>query len=76
MEINELMFELSHADRLIALKLLREDPMRLSKISEALDVTSAEGFRQVERLTRAELIEKKANNHYHITSFGDIALRF
>jgi predicted transcriptional regulator len=74
MKSNELMFELSHPERLKMLQMLLKDPMRLSQISSKLEVTTAEVSRHLERLTKARLIERESDNYYHVTAFAKVIL--
>jgi predicted transcriptional regulator len=75
MDDHELMFELSHPGRLEALRLLSQKPHRLTDISKALDLTSAEISRHLGRLSKAQLIMKDGNGRYSITPYGGIILR-
>ncbi len=75
MEPHQLMFELSHPERLKMLKLLSEDAQRLTFLSKYLNITTAEVARHLERLKNVNLVEKKADNRYYITLFGQIVLR-
>lgn len=75
MDDHELMFELSHPGRLEALRILSQKPHRLTDISRALDLTSAEISRHLGRLSKAKLITKEGNGRYSTTPFGDIILQ-
>jgi predicted transcriptional regulator len=74
MESYELMFELSHKVRLDSIQLLQKEPKRLSSIANELDITTSEASRHLERLCKANIIEKKADSNYHLTPFGKIIL--
>jgi predicted transcriptional regulator len=74
MESYGLMFELSHPERLKMLKMLSENHMRLSQISNNLEVTTAEVSRHLDRLTKARLIERDSDNFFRITPFANIVL--
>jgi predicted transcriptional regulator len=74
MESYGLMFELSHPERLKVLKMLSENHMRLSHISNNLEVTTAEVSRHLDRLTKARLIERDSENYFYITPFADVVL--
>ncbi|UCE36679.1 MAG: ArsR family transcriptional regulator [Thermoplasmata archaeon] len=74
MDDHELMFELSHSGRLEALHMLNEKPQRLTDISKALGLTSAEVSRHLGRLSKANLIIKDGKGRYSTTSFGTIIL--
>jgi predicted transcriptional regulator len=64
------MFELSHPERLKMLQMLQDEPMRLSQISNKLEVTTAEVSRHLDRLNKARLIERDSENNYHLTPFA------
>ena len=64
----ELMFELSHAERLKIIRILEKEPMRLSHLSKKLSITTAEVSRHLDRLGKVGLVEKKENK-YQITTF-------
>jgi predicted transcriptional regulator len=74
MDDHELMFELSHPGRLKALRILSENPHRLTDLSKVLDLTSAEISRHLRRLSNADLITKDSNGRYTLTPFGGIIL--
>ncbi|UCE74206.1 MAG: ArsR family transcriptional regulator [Methanomassiliicoccales archaeon] len=54
--------------------MLKEKPMRLSHISNKLEVTTAEVSRHLDRLGKARLIERNSENYYNITPFATIVL--
>lgn len=74
MESYELMFELSHKVRLDSIQLLQKEPKRLTTIAGELDITTSEASRHLERLCKANIIEKRADSNYHLTPFGRIIL--
>jgi len=75
MDDHELMFELSHPGRLEALRLLSLKPHRLTDLSKALGLTSAEISRHLGRLARAQIIVKDGEGRYSLTPFGNIILQ-
>ena len=74
MQGHELMFELSHVNRLKALELSNQAPLRLTQLAKALSLTAAEGSRHLERLIRTSLVEKNSNSLFPITLHGGIIL--
>lgn len=74
MESHNLMFELSHPERMKMLQMLKTDPMKLSQISKKLDVTTAEVSRHLDRLSKAKLIDRDSGNYYFLTPFADAVL--
>ena len=75
MDVHELMFELSHPGRLEALRILSQKPHRLTDISKALNLTTAEISRHLGRLSKARLITKHGDGRYSLTPFGGIILQ-
>jgi predicted transcriptional regulator len=74
MESHELMFELSHPERLHILNMLQKKPMRLSQISKKLEITTAEVSRHLDRLSKAKLIDRDSESSFHLTHFSGIIL--
>jgi predicted transcriptional regulator len=71
-----LLFELSNEDRLRILRELGKNPMKLSRVSERFDFTVPETARNMSRLVEADLISKDLDGCFHLTPFGEQALRF
>ena len=69
-----LIFELSSADRLDILLLLKKTPLKLSHISSKLDFTVQETSRNIARLSEAKLIIKDVEGAFHLTPYGEEAL--
>jgi predicted transcriptional regulator len=74
-ELCKLLFELSNEDRLTMLIELKKTPMKLSRISDKFTFTVPETARNVSRLSAANLIIKDVEGAYHLTPFGEEALR-
>ena len=70
-----LLFELSNEDRLTMLTLLKEEPMKLTQLSQRLAYTPPEASRNVSRLSEAKLIERDHDGVYHISPLGEGAMR-
>ena len=69
------MFELSNEDRLRILLKLQERGMRLTHLSDELDLTAPETFRHLSRLSEAKLIVKGVDGSYSPTPYGEHATR-
>ena len=67
----DLLFEMSNDIRHNILLLLLQKPERMTLIAKTLDLTSPEVSRHLSRLSETMLIEKDADNFYHITNFGE-----
>ena len=70
-----LLFELSNEDRLRILLELQERAMRLTHLSEKLDLTVQETSRHLSRLSDAKLILKGVDGSYRPTPYGKHAMR-
>ena len=70
-----LLFELSHEDRVIILKELNERKMKLTQLSNRLDLTVQEVHRQLARLAEEKLIMKNSDGFYCLTSYGELVLK-
>jgi predicted transcriptional regulator len=70
METHELLFELSHPIRYDIMRLLSENPLRLTKIGEQVDANNPEVSRHLDRLKNAELVAKNPDGSYAATPFG------
>ncbi|MCW4028588.1 MAG: DUF1724 domain-containing protein [Candidatus Bathyarchaeota archaeon] len=74
-ELCGLLFELSNEDRLNILFELKKNPMKLSRVSERFDFTVPETARNLSRLTASNLITKDSEGFFHLTPFGEVAVR-
>ena len=72
METHELLFELSHPIRYEIMKIITEQPHRLTKIGEKVDANNPEVSRHLDRLKNADLVSKNADGYYSTTSFGHL----
>lgn len=70
-----LFFELANKDRLQILLILQERALRLTHMSKRLNLTVQETSRHLSRLSDAMLIEKDVDGFYHLTPFGDHAIK-
>ena len=73
--VSELCFELSNPDRLRIMKLLKVQPMKLTDISESIDVTHQQCLRHLKRLTEVLLVERNHDGLYALSSFGELVLQ-
>ena len=70
-----LFFELSNEDRLRILLQFQEKAMRLTHLSEKLDLTVQETSRHLSRLSDAKLIKKDVDGSYHLTPYGEHGIK-
>ncbi len=73
-ELYSLLFELSNEDRLNILRELKNNPMKLSRVSEKFNFTVPETSRNMTRLTEANLITKNTDGIFHLTPMGEDVL--
>lgn len=64
------LFEISNDIRHKILLLLKEQPERVTQISNKLELISPEVSRHLTRLSDSELIQKDLDNYYHVTGYG------
>ena len=62
--------ELASEQRLAILENLREKEYKLSALAKLLDATPPEVFRNLQRLEKSSLIEKKKNANYQLATYG------
>lgn len=70
-----LFFELSNEDRLSIILKLTNQPLKLTHIAKALDLTVQEASRQLSRLSEIELVTKNPDGFYVLQPYGRHALR-
>ena len=70
-----LLFELSNEDRLKILLGLQERAMRLTHLSEQLNLTVQETSRHLSRLSDAKLIKKDVDGLYRSTPYGEHSMK-
>jgi predicted transcriptional regulator len=75
MKLCTLLFELSNEDRINILFELNKTPMKLSRVAEKFKFTVPETARNISRLCEANLIAKDVEGLFHLTSYGDAALK-
>jgi predicted transcriptional regulator len=70
-----LLFELSNEERLTILTHLKQEPMKLTRLSQILKYTPQEASRNVSRLSEARLIRRDSDGTYYLSTLGEEALR-
>jgi len=73
-DLTDLFLELAHSDRLRTLFLIEKERLKLTGISEKLNLSMPETSRHLSRLRDAKLIKKDVDGHYTLTPFGRITL--
>ncbi len=69
-KISELLFEFSNPSRLDILMLIREKSIKPSQLARESDQTIQETSRHLQRLTKAQLVERNSDGAYSLTPFG------
>jgi predicted transcriptional regulator len=73
-ELSDFFLELAHSDRLRSLSLIEKERLKLTHISERLNLSMQETSRHLSRLRDTKLIGKDADGFYYLTPFGRITL--
>jgi len=73
--LSELLFELSHEDRLNIFHMIQKNPVKLTHLSEKLNLQVQETSRHLSRLSDAKLILKDVEGFYHLTPYGDHVIK-
>jgi predicted transcriptional regulator len=74
-DYGELLFTLSSVDRMKLLSEMSDKEMRLTDLSESLDVTAQEVSKHLARLSRVGMVERAPSGSYRVTPFGKIILQ-
>jgi len=74
-KLSEFFVELAHSDRLRALSLIEGERLKLTQISERLNLSMQETSRHLSRLRDAKLVRKDVDGFYQVTPLGRVALR-
>jgi predicted transcriptional regulator len=69
-----LFFELASEDRLNILRELAKASLKMQDVARKLDLTATEASRQLQRMSKAELIERLPEGLYTVTQFGKLIL--
>jgi len=72
--LHKLLFELSSAERINIMLELQKKPMKLSHISQKLELTITQTSRNLQRLNEAKVIQKTNDNLYRLNSYGELIL--
>ena len=71
----DLYFELSNEARMQILQTLTEGPIKLTRLSNRLDITNQECSRHLSRLMDADLITRDSNGSYMLGPYGEVCIR-
>lgn len=73
--LGKLLFELANQDRLQILQEIQTKPMRLTQLSEKLELTVQETSRHLSRLSDAKLLVKNADGLYQLVPYGAYVIK-
>jgi predicted transcriptional regulator len=74
MKSHELFAELASENRIAILKALEKEPLKFTHLTSVIDATSPETSRQLNRLSKMDLIVKDGNGSYSLTSLGKLVV--
>ncbi len=74
-DIDKLFFELASESRLSILRELLKENLKMPEVANRLGLTGTEAFRQLQRLSKASLIQRQPDGTYIITLYGKLMLR-
>jgi predicted transcriptional regulator len=74
--LDRLFYELASESRLGIMRTLQTKNYRMQEIARKLELTDTEAFRQLQRLSEAQLIQKQPDGAYTITEYGKLLLLF
>lgn len=72
--IERLFYELASESRLGILLELKEKNWKMNDVARKLNLTTTETFRQLQRLSKALLVQKQPEGTYAITEYGRLVL--
>jgi predicted transcriptional regulator len=72
--LSNLHFLLSNADRRSIIEELQVHELKLSEVAKRLGITATEAFRQLQRLTDSDFLEKTAEGKYRSTNYSKLML--
>ncbi|HEX9907509.1 MAG TPA: hypothetical protein VGB78_03460 [Thermoplasmata archaeon] len=73
--VNRLFIELASEDRLGVLRALHGKDLKMRELGRQLNLTATEIFRQLKRLSEAQLVQKMPDGSYSISPYGGLVLQ-
>ncbi len=71
----QLYYELASESRIQILRQLERENIKMNELARRLDLTATEVFRQLQRLSEAQLIQKNQEGLYYLTAYGKLLLQ-
>ena len=73
--VEKLFFELASETRLDILRELKDENLKMQEIARRINVTATEAFRQLERLSKALLVQRQPNGTFALPEYGKLMLQ-
>ena len=70
----DLLFELSSSERMNIMQSLLQESLKLSQVSQKLDMTVTEASRHLQRLSNIQLVSKNVDGTFSPTPYGELAV--
>jgi predicted transcriptional regulator len=74
--VDRVFYELASGSRLSILRELQIRNYKMQELARKLDLTDTEAFRQLQRLSEAQMIQKQPDGAYGITQYGRLLMQF
>jgi predicted transcriptional regulator len=74
--VDRVFYELASDSRLNILRELQSKSYKMQELARKLDLTDTEAFRQLQRLSEAQMIQRQPDGAYAITQYGKLLMQF
>jgi predicted transcriptional regulator len=74
--VDRVFYELASESRLAILRELQTKNYKMQELARKLELTDTEAFRQLQRLSEAQMIQKQPDGAYAITPYGKLLMQF
>lgn len=74
-DIDKLFFEFASESRLSILHMLLKEDLKMPEVANRLKLTGTEAFRQLQRLSKASLLQRQPDGTYTTTQYGRLMLQ-
>lgn len=75
-DVSKVLFELASTRRASILFEVEKVSLKMQQIAKSLDMTATETCRHLQRLSDANLLDRKGDGTYSVTEFGNLAIGF
>ena len=73
--LERLYYELASESRIQILRILEKENVKMNELARRLDLTATEVFRQLQRLSDAQLIQKNQEGTFLLTAYGKLLMQ-